>query len=441
MHSTHLQIQKTFTPEDIKKCFFVDFEVPENVEVMRITHTWSPREQGNLDFGLVGPDGKQVGATGNVTQDVTISEKYATPGYKKCTPKAGTWKIIIATDRVGNGVTASYDVEFQFKERRWMRGDTHMHTIHSDGKCTPYQLIEKAKRKKMDYIIITDHNNNTAAEENYNDREVLVIKGMELTSFLGHMNLWGVKEPFDIPYCINNYDNFLRVHSLAQKSGAVISMNHPECKMCGWHLPREGYHLDCVEVWNGVQRVDNMNNLAFWHSQLLKGRKLSAVGGSDYHRDYYVTDIFAVPMTYVCAESCTSSAILDALQKGHAFVTSGRKGPKIFLTCGDKMQGDSLSFTPKQKVNVAVQGLHRNDRLLVFGNDELLYEYKANRKGDYETEVEVKEKGFVRAQVVTDYGFLRAPIYKFAIGFIFPAEKGEPLPAFAKCISNPIYFD
>ena len=115
-----LIIEKAIDKSLLKKCFYIDFEVPENTEVLRITHSWLPKEEGNLDFGLIGPDGIQVGASGNVRQDVTISEKYSTPGYDKCTPKAGKWKIIVGVDRTADGLKAIYNISFKKKEKRWL---------------------------------------------------------------------------------------------------------------------------------------------------------------------------------------------------------------------------------------------------------------------------------------------------------------------------------
>ena len=441
MHEKHLTLRRTVSGEDVKKCFDIDFEVPENVESLRIRHSWHPQAEGNLDFGLVGPDGVQIGASGNVRQEVLISEKYATPGYEQCTPQPGKWQIIVGTDRVGGGITAEYHVTFTFKERRWLKGDTHLHTVNSDGKYTPEELIEKARRKKLDFIIITDHNNCVAAHTPHNLPDLLVMKGVELTSFLGHINFWGVERPFTAPYCVNSFEDFLPIYAQARKSGAVISINHPECKNCGWHLPRDGFHYDCVEVWNGPQRIDNMAAVQWWHSRLLAGEKLAAVGGSDYHRDYVVTDLLALPTTFVCAESCTSADILDALRSGHAFISSGVNGPRLYLTCGGAIQGDSVPFAPGLKVRLAAERLRRGDRLVVYENDRVVHHHKAARGGSYSTDIPVAEKGFIRAEILTDYGPIRSAAYHTVTRFRLPADAELPIPPMARCISNPIYFD
>lgn len=436
-----LTIEKEIGESLLKKCFYIDFEVPENTEELRITHSWLPKEKGNLDFGLIGPDGIQIGASGNVRQDVIISEKYSTPGYDKCTPKAGKWKIIVGVDRTVDGLKAIYNISFKKKKKRWLKGDTHLHTVNSDGRCTPEELIVKAQKKNLDYIIITDHNNSVAAYNDYNYKDILVIKGCELTSFSGHINFWGVKRPFTLPYCVNTFEDFLPIYNQAKESGAVISLNHPECKNCGWHMPREGFHFDCVEVWNGPQRIDNMEALKWWHSLLLQGKKIAAVGGSDYHRDYYITDLLAIPTTVVCADSCTAGDILKALKKGNSYITSSVNGPSLILKCGDSIQGDTVMFKENLKVKIEAEKLKRNDTVIVYENERIVYRYKAAKPGSHCAEVKVSEKGFVRAEIISEYKSIKKAAYKQAIKFIFPPDAGLPVPPFAKCISNPIYFE
>ena len=75
-------------------------------------------------------------------------------------------------------------------ERKWYKGDTHLHTTNSDGKLSKEQLIEYCRKQGLDFIIITDHNYNTI-EQSYFDGGMLVIQGQELTDDNGHVNIWG----------------------------------------------------------------------------------------------------------------------------------------------------------------------------------------------------------------------------------------------------------
>ena len=82
---------------------------------------------------------------------------------------------------------------------KWYVGVPHSHTVNSDGALTVEQLAEKAKKNKLDYIMITDHNKN--CNELPKTDGLTLIYGAELTKHGGHTNLWGVKDVVD------DYDN------------------------------------------------------------------------------------------------------------------------------------------------------------------------------------------------------------------------------------------
>lgn len=45
--------------------------------------------------------------------------------------------------------------------RSWYRGDCHLHTVYSDGRRTPQQLVADARAAGLDFIVSTDHNTGT----------------------------------------------------------------------------------------------------------------------------------------------------------------------------------------------------------------------------------------------------------------------------------------
>ena len=94
--------------------------------------------------------------------------------------------------------------------RRWFKGDTHLHTTNSDGHLHQYELIEKCKQNGLDWIIITDHNFNTV-EKTYSSDGLTVIQGQELTGYNGHINIWGEKIPFDPPYTLDTIEDYNRL--------------------------------------------------------------------------------------------------------------------------------------------------------------------------------------------------------------------------------------
>jgi predicted metal-dependent phosphoesterase TrpH len=64
--------------------------------------------------------------------------------------------------------------------------DMHIHSTFSDGKFTPKEIVEKAKKKGLSAIAITDHNTIRSAVEiknNLRDFDIEILQGIELTAY------------------------------------------------------------------------------------------------------------------------------------------------------------------------------------------------------------------------------------------------------------------
>ncbi len=69
-----------------------------------------------------------------------------------------------------------------------VKADLHMHTNYSDGKLSPRQLIDEAKKSGLSIISITDHDNVNAIGEAVSygkENGVQVIPGVEISTDLG----------------------------------------------------------------------------------------------------------------------------------------------------------------------------------------------------------------------------------------------------------------
>ena len=65
------------------------------------------------------------------------------------------------------------------------KGDFHIHSTYSDGSLMPSQIINLAKKRDMDIISITDHNNTDGIDEAIIEgkkNNVAVIPGVELST-------------------------------------------------------------------------------------------------------------------------------------------------------------------------------------------------------------------------------------------------------------------
>ena len=324
------------------------------------------------------------------------------------------------------------------ENRIWLKGDTHLHTCNSDGKLTPGQLVVACRQAGLDYAIITDHNYNTV-KASYTDKNLLVMQGQEITDDLGHINVWGKKVPQDPPYILKTVEDYDAVLAPCREAGATISVNHPFCSMCGFHMDLEHFHFDCVEVWNTIQHSDNIKNMNWWHNQLLQGNHIAAVGGSDFHKDIGPLKLLANPTTIVHTTAKTAEAVLQALREGRSVVTNKPGTSMIYLTVGDANVGDTVSYAPGLTGKVAVTKFKKGHTIKVFNNNDVILEHTAAQSSDrMELDFEIRQPGFIRAEI--DYTFrpvMRA-LYHTVEEKYLHADVAD-LPPFFWAFTNPIW--
>ena len=327
-------------------------------------------------------------------------------------------------------------------ERKWYKGDTHLHTTNSDGILTKGQLVEKCKEVGLDFMIITDHNFNSV-EESYYDGDMLVIQGQEITGDNGHVNIWGVKVPQEPPYALDTKEDYEKIIDECHKAGATVSLNHPFCSLCGFRIDIDDLYCDSAEVWNTIQHTDNMVNRDWWVNQMLSGRKLAAVGGSDFHKEYVpgVELLIASPTTIVLAEEKTPEAILKAIREGRSVITNSPDSTMIELTCGDAVIGDTVEFKPGTEVDVTITKLMPFHTVIVYNNEKPIYTFKSGAKSRkaYSFSCEVEEKGFVRVEITYEYKGALKKLYK-TVESKFLNCKREMTP-FIRAFTNPIWFE
>lgn len=329
-------------------------------------------------------------------------------------------------------------------EKKWYKGDCHLHTTNSDGKNSPEALYEMLYQRGLDFAFITDHNCNTVGDKRLDYKGMTVIPGLEITGDLGHVNVWGENIPItriERPKTEERYNELL---DTVRKVGGTVSINHPYDRRFGWDIGLDKTEFDCVELWNSPMHSDNVYCKDWWHGELLKGRFIPAVGGSDYHQDYLgVTHLLASPTTYVYAASNSMEDIVDGIRKGHVFVTNAPSSACLYLTSGDAVPGDTVAFNGGNYVQVRIAHLRRRQTLRVWCNDEVLFTVTAPAdKGLYNVfeSIRVPEKGFVRAEVGFKLNKAEELVYATAASKLHYHDKGEKVPELYLAFTNPIFF-
>lgn len=103
----------------------------------------------------------------------------------------------------------------------YKKGDFHIHSIYSDGKCTPEEIVIISKENKMDIISLTDHNTTEGLDEAIqagNKFGIKVIPGVELSTRYNNSRVHILGYFRD-----NNYKNDLLIEILRNVRAHKIS--------------------------------------------------------------------------------------------------------------------------------------------------------------------------------------------------------------------------
>lgn len=227
-------------------------------------------------------------------------------------------------------------------ELKWYRGNTHTHTLNSDGRDIPYDVAKWYREHGYNFLVITDHEYITNVEPINGilarTGSFLVISGQEVTdSSEGkpiHSNGLGLTTPVmpsklgtRVEALQKNIDNI-------RAAGGIPQLNHPNF---GWALSaneiRQLKGLRLMEIYNGHPMVNNMGGggspsaEAIWDELLTGGMRVFGTGDDDVHQIHPNTDeIQALPgqvWIYVRARELTREAILKGIDSGDFYVSTG----------------------------------------------------------------------------------------------------------------------
>lgn len=349
--------------------FFLPFEVPAGVVEIEIHHD-DLSEENILDWGLDDPAGFR-GWGGGKSQPAIVGIEAASPSYVPGPIPAGTWEVVVGKAKIVEH-PAQYEVEVilrgtatlapQTKRQpyqpppalestaRWYVGDFHAHTVESDGSPTIPELIALAERRGLDFVLMSEHN--TVSQLSWypalqKDTPVLLLPGMEFTTYAGHANTIGTTGWIDHRIGVRGATIEGAIAD-AHAQGGLVSINHPLlnvgdlCIGCGWQHDVAPEAIDAVEVMGGI-----FSGVSFWEDLLDRGSHAAALGGSDDHRggngDGPIYSPLAVPATRVWAEKLSVAGILDGIRSGRTVVQiHGPDGPMIEADIDGDRRGDTV---------------------------------------------------------------------------------------------------
>lgn len=187
-----------------------------------------------------------------------------------------------------------------------IKADLHVHTTYSkDSLITPKDLIYYAKKRGLNAVAVTDHNQLEGAYKIAKETDFLIIPGMEVSSLDGHIVALNVKEI--IPRGYSAPETVTRIH----KAGGVAIACHPYVYFKGSLKENVCATFDAIEIINA--RAFPFKRSVKKATETAERLNLSKVAGTDAH---YGPQI-GYGYTVIEAEEASVEAITRAIVEGH----------------------------------------------------------------------------------------------------------------------------
>lgn len=230
----------------------------------------------------------------------------------------------------------------QERKLNWYKGNTHTHTINSDGDSTPDEVVRWYREHKYNFLVLSDHNYLTeidglnsifgAAEK------FVLIKGEEITDEFQkkpvHINGLNVRELVkpqhgdSLASTIQNDVNAIR------KADGVPHINHPNFHWAfGANELKSVKNYRLLEIYNGHPTVHNLGGgglpglEAMWDDILSAGMVVYGIAVDDAHNfktpDDKTKSTPGHGWVMVRAASLNAANIMQALEQGEFYASTG----------------------------------------------------------------------------------------------------------------------
>jgi predicted metal-dependent phosphoesterase TrpH len=187
-----------------------------------------------------------------------------------------------------------------------IRADLHVHTTYSkDSLISPKDLVYYSKKKGLNAVAVTDHNNLEGAYKIARETDFLVIPGMEVSSSDGHIVALNVNQP--IPKGFSAVETVEQIH----RAGGVAIACHPYVYFKGCLRENVCATFDAIEVINA--RAFPFRSSVKKAQETAERLKLSHVAGTDAH---YGPQI-GYGYTVIEAVDASVDSIAKAIVNGH----------------------------------------------------------------------------------------------------------------------------
>ena len=230
----------------------------------------------------------------------------------------------------------------QAPTRPWYKGNTHTHTLNSDGDSTPDDVVRWYREHGYQFLVLTDHNHLTSVDGlnalHGADEKFLIVKGEEVSDrFAGkqlHVNGLDVAHKVDPQGGQSVVDVLQRNVDAIRREQGVPHINHPNFR---WAITADDLkqvrNNKLFEIYNGHPQVNNAGGGTVpgleevWDALLSSGVRLYGIAVDDAH-------VFKDPgnplasgpgrgWVVVRAAKLEARALLEAMERGDFYASTG----------------------------------------------------------------------------------------------------------------------
>jgi len=224
----------------------------------------------------------------------------------------------------------------------WFKGNTHTHTLNSDGDSTPDDVVRWYREHRYQFLVLTDHNflTDVAALNALHgaDQKFLVIRGEEVTDTFGdkslHINGLDVARQVEPQKGTSVVDVLQRNVEAIRRERGVPHINHPNYR---WSITAaelaQVRNNRLFEIYNGHPQVNLLGGGGVpgleevWDSILTSGTLLYGLAVDDAHTFKQPGNpAVAGPgrgWVVVRAERLEARALLAAMERGDFYSSTG----------------------------------------------------------------------------------------------------------------------
>ena len=225
---------------------------------------------------------------------------------------------------------------------RWFKGNTHTHTLNSDGDSTPDEVVRWYRENAYNFLVLTDHNFVTSVDGlnalHAANEQFIVIKGEEVSDVFDgkpiHVNGLNVSRTVEPQHGKSVLDTIQRNVDAVRAAAGVPHINHPNYE---WAITaddlKQVQNNKLFEIYNGHHQVNNLGGGGIpgleevWDTILSSGKLLYGIAVDDAHT-------FKQPWNrnsarpgqgwvVVRAAHLNPEAILEALERGDFYASTG----------------------------------------------------------------------------------------------------------------------